>query len=192
MCVCALDIHRSSLTMVLLVKSPVPIVLEGCSFCRPVEPPVIMKTLKTWETFYQAEPLSIVACPQDPWPDDLEGALQSNGYYVHWIEHTDILSLKKTRASLNPDRRWHRGGLMTSMSDISASISSSANEKHIAVLEWMYAALRYQIEELEAELSVEGRELCPGHISQTCPLCDTWEETFDEQDTFFFEEEVSR
>jgi len=155
------------------IKNPVPIVLEGCLFRRPVELSVIIKTLKTWETFYQAEPLFIAACPQDPWPDDLKGALQSHGYCVHWIEHTDILSLKKTWASLSPDRRWHRGGLMASMSDISASISSSANEKHIAVLEWMYAALRYQIKELEGALYAEGRELCPGHISQTCPLCDT-------------------
>jgi len=45
---------------------------------------------------------------------------------------------------------------------------------------------------LEGALYVEGRELCPDHLSQTCPLCEIQEDTYEAQVPAFFEKEVGR
>ncbi len=45
---------------------------------------------------------------------------------------------------------------------------------------------------LEGELFANGQELCPGHLTQTCPLCELQEDTYEAQVPTFFEKEVSR
>jgi hypothetical protein len=175
----ALDIRRRSIHMVFMVCEPVPLVLEGRTFPRPVEPAVIVETLRSWESFYETGPFTIAACSEDPWPEELEAALRRHGYGLHWVDRQALDSTVKTWQSLRPDPRWVRGGIMASLSALSNLASCSGDTSYGAALVWLYASLRSQLQDLEGALFVEGVNLCPDHLNPTCPLCDTDDERFE-------------
>lgn len=172
MFVCAIDIGRFSLKMVLTIKDPMPLFLEGQCFKIPVETVRVLNQLRIWADFYREAP-KLVSSTQDAWPAHLTEALQNAGYHIKWVEHNDLQQLVKIWKSLCPDRRWLRAGLISYLYDSTDRHSLSKNISRLTVLEWMYASMRSQIMELEGELFAEGRPLCPWHITLKCPLCDT-------------------
>jgi hypothetical protein len=74
---------------------------------------------------------------------------------------------------LRPDVRWLRGGLMSYLCPSDDHYQSSDELSHIQVMEWIYATLKDRIMNLEGKLIAEGRDLCPGHLINKCPLCET-------------------
>jgi hypothetical protein len=52
------------------------------------------------------------------------------------------------------------------------------NVSERVAMEWIYAALRARVVELEGEIFGEGRSLCPGHLSLECPDCEPIPEEF--------------
>lgn len=172
MFVCAFDIRQFSLRMVLAVKDPVPIFLEAQRFQFPIEPALVLTTLETWADFYENVPDYLVGCQRDPWPDQLIEVLHNAGYRITWVDREDIDTMITIWKSLRPDARWLRGGLMAYLCDPERDHHSSDEILRVEVLEWIYATLRQQIMELEGELFAEGRDMCPGHLINECPLCD--------------------
>lgn len=179
MFVCAFDIRQFSLRMVLTVKTPVPIFLEACSFKFPVEPSKILDSMLSWEDSYQHATDYLVGCRQNPWPAQLEETLQKAGYCIKWVELADINKVVRIWKSLQPDARWLRGGLMSYLCPSDDQYQSSSDPSNIRVMEWICATLRDQIKELEGTLIAEGRDMCPGHLLDECPLCYTLHDDYE-------------
>lgn len=167
----ALDIRAHLIHLVFMICEPVPLVLEGCTFLRPVDPAVIVDTLHSRESFYGTGLETIAACDQDLWPDDLKDMCNDLGYELHWVDRQALDCTVKTWQSLSPDPRWTRGGIMASLSALPGLTFCSGDTLYGAALLWLYASLREQLKELEGALFAEGISFCPSHLTPTCPLC---------------------
>ena len=186
MFVCAIDIFRSSLRVVLSVNGPesMPILLEGEQFPRNVSPERVRTLLASWREFYGMDPEVVVFNSKPRIPKDLVDALDGGPWQLSWVDAKELRQAQVAWRNLRHDPRWLRAGLMAMLHSSPPLYRHEGEFSQMAALDWLYACQRKDIIHLEAQLWGEGRMMtCSNHVAPTCPECEPfpgelWEDSW--------------
>lgn len=148
MLVCALDIGSKWMTLVALLDTYSPVLVEAKTFRRDAPPFQVVSLLKKWEGVYELEP-HLVACRQQRWPCDLLDTLSSVGYPVSWLPRSIVVDLQTAWNETQPDRGLLRGWLMAGWRAVTHSREADVAFS-LAAVECVRMILEDRLMELEA------------------------------------------
>lgn len=173
MLVCALEVRRSGLSLVLMAdeSGEAPAFLEGQHFPRWVEPARVLAQLDAWEDYYGSKPDAVVWCSRDEVPEELLKAMRQAGQELEPVDAEELRKTERVWRELRPDPRWHRGALMALLVSSPRLYPSAGDTPWRTAWDWVYVCLRRQVLDVEAGLLAGGRLMCPGHLRRDCPWC---------------------
>lgn len=177
MFVCGLDVGRTWVRLVLTADYPgsAPELMEAQRFPIWVEPERILTQLDAWSEHYDSRIEAVVCSSTNQVPGRLLGALESRDQ-VEWIDGLELRRALAVWRSTLCDRQWLRGGLTSLLFSSPMAYPAAQDTPWRAAWDWRYAQHRRLLLGLEALLMGEGRILCPGHLSPSCPHCEApWE-----------------
>jgi hypothetical protein len=173
MLVCALEVRRSGLGLVLMADEPgeAPQFLEGQHFPRWVEPDRVLAQLEAWEAYYGSKPEAVAWCSRDEVPEELLEALRQAGQELEPVDAAELREAERVWRELRPDPRWNRAALTALLVSSPRLYLYEDDNAWRTAWDWVYACLRRQVLDVEAWLLAGGRLMCPGHLRRSCPRC---------------------